>query len=168
MRQDTRLGSDLALAGRPLAAEQMPIPSRRTSYVPLLFFVSLLAVASLAACSGDVPLSSSEASPSAPPVPVDASIASVALSDVVFDLFDGSYVPFPDADAALVEQMRDAIVPIYEPIYGGPEDGDWLPDRELIIGYVGENEAYAYPVRVLNFHELVTDTIDGIPLLITY
>lgn len=145
----------------------MAIPGKRKSYIPLLMS-SLLAAVALTACSGEVPPSSSDASLSASPVPVDASIRSVPLRDVVFDLFDGSYVPFPDADAALVEQMRDAIVPIYEPIYGGPGDGDWLPDRELIIGYVGEAAAYAYPVRMLNFHELVTDTIDGIPLLVTY
>ena len=68
----------------------------------------------------------------------------------------------------LPEQMRDAIVPIYEPSYGGSDDGDWLPDRELSIGYVGEDASYAYPVRMLNFHELVTDTIDDVPLLVTY
>lgn len=120
-----------------------------------------LGVAILAACSGETP-------PPAPPPPVDASIASVPLNDVVFDLFDGSYVPFPDATDTLIEQMRDAIVPIYEPSYGGSDDGDWLPDRELIIGYVGEDASYAYPVRMLNFHELVTDTIDDVPLFVTY
>ena len=138
----------------------MPIHSKRVRYVPL-FTASLLGTAILAACSGGI-------SPPVPPPPVDASIASVPLSDVVFDLFDGRYVPFPDATDALVEQMRDAIVPIYEPRYGGPDAGGWLPDREIIIGYVGENESYAYPVRMLNFHELVADTIDDIPLLVTY
>ena len=138
----------------------MTFQGSEVRHVPLLVAFSLGA-AILAACSG-------ESSPPAPPPPVDASIASVPLNDVVFDLFDGSYVPFPDATDALVEQMRDAIVPIYEPSYGGSADGDWLPDRELIIGYVGEKESYAYPVRMLNFHELVTDTIDGIPLLVTY
>ncbi len=138
----------------------MTFHSKRVRHVPL-FIVSFLGVAILAACSGEI-------SPPAPLPPVDASIASVPLSDVVFDLFDGSYVPFPDATDTLIEQMRDAIVPIYEPSYGGSDDGDWLPDRELIIGYIGENESYAYPVRMLNFHELVTDTIDDLPLLVTY
>ncbi len=137
----------------------MPIQSKRVRYVPLL--IALLGTAILAACSGEI-------SPPAPPPAVNASIASVSLSDVVFDLFDGRYVPFPDATDMLIEQMRDAIVPIYEPRYGGPDDGGWLRDREIIIGYVGENESYAYPVRMLNFHELVTDTIDDIPLLVTY
>lgn len=138
----------------------MTFHSNRVRHVRL-FMALPLGVALLTACSGETP-------PAAPPPPVDASIASVPLSDVVFDLFDGSYVPFPDAADTLIEHMRDAIVPIYEPRYGGSDDGDWLPDRELVIGYVGEDASYAYPVRMLNFHELVTDTIDGIPLLVTY
>ncbi len=138
----------------------MTVNSKRLRHVPLLVAFSLGA-AILAACSG-------ESSPPALPPAVDASIASVPLNEIVFDLFDGGYVPFPDATDTLIEQMRDAIVPIYEPTYGGPDDGNWLRDRELIIGYVGEKESYAYPVRMLNFHELVTDTIDGIPLLVTY
>ncbi len=138
----------------------------RSAPIPAAFLlgVSLLGVAALVACSSETP---PEPQTAQPPL-VDASIASVPLGDVVFDLFDGSYVPFPDATDTLIEQMRDAIVPIYEPIYGGPDDGNWLRDRELIIGYVGEKESYAYPVRMLNFHELVTDTIDGVPLLVTY
>lgn len=138
----------------------MTFHSNRVRHVRL-FMALPLGVALLTACSGETP-------PAAPPPPVDASIAAVPLNDVVFDLFDGSYVPFPDATNTLIEQMRDAIVPIYEPSYGGSDDGDWLPDRELIIGYVGEDASYAYPVRMLNFHELVTDTIDDVPLLVTY
>ena len=132
--------------------------SRRLALFATLLFGAL----SLSACSG------ASDSPTLTPPPVDASIASVPLDEVVFDLFDGSYVPFSEASGELVEQMRDAIVPIYEPAYGGPADGDWLTERELIIGYVGDEKAYAYPVRMLNFHELVTDTIDDIPLLVTY
>lgn len=29
-------------------------------------------------------------------------------------------------------------------------------------------QAYAYPHKILNFHELVNDAIDGIPLLVSY
>ncbi len=31
-----------------------------------------------------------------------------------------------------------------------------------------DGQAYAYPIKFLNFHELVNDLIDGIPVLITY
>jgi hypothetical protein len=36
------------------------------------------------------------------------------------------------------------------------------------MGYVSGNAAYAYPINILNFHELVNDEIDGIPVLVSY
>ena len=137
-----------------------PTTIRRWNRVRAWSAISLLALFAIA-CG-------SEVSPDNPPPPVDSSIASVPLEDVIFDLFDGGYVSFPEATPSLIEELRDAIVPIYEPVYGEAEEGNWLPDRELIIGYVGDEQTYAYPVRMLNFHELVADTIDGIPLLVTY
>lgn len=100
--------------------------------------------------------------------PLDTSIAAVDLKEIVFDLFDGSYVPYPEASAGLVAELTDAIPPIYVPEYGGPEEGDWLRDSELVIGYTVEDESFAYPIRMLNFHELVADEIGGEPLLVTY
>ena len=137
-----------------------PTTLRRRSRVSIGAVISLLALFTIA-CGSD-------SAPEKPVPPVDSSITSVALEDVIFDLFDGGYVPFPEVSPSLVEELRDAIVPIYKPVYGESEEGNWLPDRELVIGYVGEEQAYAYPVRMLNFHELVADTIDVIPLLVTY
>ena len=82
---------------------------------------------------------------------------------------------FPARDRAvfdqrpeLIAELTDAIPPIYDPVYGGPEDGEWLNDRELVIGYTTGSDAYADPIRMLNFHALVADEIAGIPLLVTY
>ena len=89
---------------------------------------------------------------------------------MVFDTFFGGYVPLSSADAELIEGLRDAIAPIYNPVYEGPEGGAWLnSDYDLVIGYEADDgSAYAYPVRMLNFHEVVNDIIDGKPVLITY
>ena len=39
----------------------------------------------------------------------------------------------------------------------------------MILGYVSERgQAYACPIKFLNFHELVNDVIDGVPLVVTY
>ena len=37
-----------------------------------------------------------------------------------------------------------------------------------MIGYNAGDGAYAYPVNVLDFHEIVSDVIDGVPVLVTY
>lgn len=43
-----------------------------------------------------------------------------------------------------------------------------LTDEEPVVGVEGESEARAYPLRVLNWHEVVNDRLDGRPLLVTY
>ncbi len=100
--------------------------------------------------------------------PLDISIAAVELEEIVFDLFDGSYVPYPDASTGLIAELTNAIPPIYAPEYGDVGEGNWLRDSELVIGYTAGDESFAYPIRMLNFHELVADEIGGEPLLVTY
>ncbi|HJP19011.1 MAG: hypothetical protein CMD96_02130 [Gammaproteobacteria bacterium] len=100
--------------------------------------------------------------------PVDKSIRSVRISDIVFDTFDGGSVPLSRASDSLISRLRDAIRPIYEPVYEGPEGGAWLAAKDFVIGYASKDEAFAYPVKMLNSHELVNDKINGISLLISY
>ena len=38
----------------------------------------------------------------------------------------------------------------------------------LVVACSAGGEAFAYPINILNFHEMVNDTIGGIPLLATY
>jgi len=35
------------------------------------------------------------------------------------------------------------------------------------LGYTSDEEAFAHPINILNFHEMVTDNIGGVPVLIT-
>ena len=48
--------------------------------------------------------------------------------------------------------------------------GDSSGEDDLVIGYVSEKsgDAYAYPIKMLNLHEIVNDVIDGEPILISY
>lgn len=65
-------------------------------------------------------------------------------------------------------RLLDAIPPIDDPVYGGAWAGDRLDPDDLLLGYVAAGQAYAYPFKILNFHEIVNDDIDGIPVLISY
>ena len=47
-------------------------------------------------------------------------------------------------------------------------EGDWMSDGDMVIGFSSQSGAFAYPVKMLNLHELVNDVIDGEPVLITY
>lgn len=67
-----------------------------------------------------------------------------------------------------IRSLRDRIRPIDEPRYGSPDELPWLEDGDLVVGYVADGEAYAYPVKVLNFRELVKDELGGRPVVVTY
>ena len=106
--------------------------------------------------------------PSGPPPPLDFETRIVDLNKIVFDTFNGGSVRLADASLELIEQLRDAIQPIYTPVYDSVAGGDWMGDDDLVVGYEAGGEAFAYPVKMLNFHELVNDIIDGVPVLITW
>ncbi|MFQ5425790.1 MAG: DUF3179 domain-containing protein [Gaiellales bacterium] len=107
--------------------------------------------------------------------PVDTRTASVPLEEIVFDTFEGSpeapaprFVPLPDASRPFRRSLLDRIRPVYAPVYGDAAGLAWLADDDLVLGYESGDDAYAYPVKVLDRRELVNDEIDGVPLLVTY
>ena len=93
---------------------------------------------------------------------------SVPLDEIFFDTFDGGAVPVSESTPELRARLLDAIPPIDQPLYGDVAEGDWLEPDDLVLGYVAGEQAYAYPFKILNFYELVTDELDGVPLLISY
>ncbi len=99
---------------------------------------------------------------------VDLTRHDVPLEDVVFDTFDGGFTSLADSTEALRSRLRDAIPPLDRPRYEPGVETDWLADDDLIVGYVSDDLAYAYPVRILNSHEIVNDELGGLPVLITY
>lgn len=101
---------------------------------------------------------------------VDVSIHHVPLEDIIFDTFGGSprFVPLSEAGDELIVDLRDAIVPVARPVYGGPDALAWLEDDHLVMGYVSGASTFAYPINVLDLHEIVNDVIDGVPLVVTY
>lgn len=65
---------------------------------------------------------------------------------------------------------KDAIPAITEPSFGSDwADADAAPllDTNDVVGVVRDGEARAYPLRILNWHEIVNDEFGG-PLLVTY
>ena len=142
----------------------------------IALLVSLVAVA----CSTSVdPATPEPTAPADPPttlqfqepnIPpdVDTSSHSVPLEEVYFDTFDGGSVPLSDSTLDLRAALLDVIPPIDQPVYGDTSTGDWLDPDDLLLGYVAGDQAYAYPFKILNFHEIVNDVLDGTPVLISY
>lgn len=103
-----------------------------------------------------------------PPPDLDMTKHAVPLDEIYFDTFDGSSVPLSESTPELRDRLLDAIPPIDEPKYGDVAQGDWLQPDDPVLGYVAGDQAYAYPFKILNFHEIVNDTLDGLPVLISY
>jgi hypothetical protein len=101
---------------------------------------------------------------------VDLERHSVPLSEVYFDTFQSSNraLPLDRADRITIVRLRDAIPPIHDPRYQSSAAADWLADDDLILGYAAGGEAWAYPLRILNYHEIVNDELAGEPILISF
>jgi len=81
-------------------------------------------------------------------------------------------------------QLDDASVPPAEIQHGGPpRDGipalnkpkfitegevDFLKPKDRVLGVLVDGIARAYPVSILNWHEIVNDQIGGTPVLVTF
>lgn len=44
----------------------------------------------------------------------------------------------------------------------------YIDVTETVIGLATGGEARAYPIKIMNWHEVVNDTVDGLPVAITY
>ena len=64
---------------------------------------------------------------------------------------------------------KDGIPAIDQPRFVTPADaGRWLDRREPVIVLEMRGDARAYPLQILMFHEIVNDTVGGIPVAITF
>jgi len=95
--------------------------------------------------------------------------AIVPLDEIFFDTFDGGSIPLSEASDNNIVDLLDRIPPIDNPAYIDPATDPWLEDEDLVLGYIAEDgQAYAYPHKILNFHEIVNDTLADVPVLVSY
>jgi hypothetical protein len=93
----------------------------------------------------------------------------VLLTALVFIaiLSPASQLVAAEGDEEIISTIeKDAIPAIDEPTF---DDGGWLtPEDKVIVHWLENGSAKAYPMRVLNFHEIVNDVVDGRPLAVTF
>jgi len=63
---------------------------------------------------------------------------------------------------------RDGIPALSDPKLITPEQADYLQLSDRVVGIRLNGEARAYPIGILNWHEIVNDEIDGQRFAITY
>ncbi|WP_236567859.1 MULTISPECIES: DUF3179 domain-containing protein [unclassified Nocardiopsis] len=95
------------------------------------------------------------------------------LEDVVSALDDPGAEELPEP---LVDVDRlvdggpppDGIPALDDPRFETAGDVDWLEGAEPVLALSLGEDHRAYPVRILIWHEIVNDTVDGVPVAITY
>jgi len=151
-----------------------------------LLWLGLLAVVVLSACTASVstPTSSPDAPTPLPATPTPSPATPTPPPSVSGALLPEEAPP-RGAEAQFSTDFSKHSVPYSEILSGGPpKDGipaidepkfvsvdeadAWLrPQEPVILVQVGD-DARAYPVQILMWHEIVNDTIGGVPVVVTY
>lgn len=63
---------------------------------------------------------------------------------------------------------KDGIPSLEIPRFTNAEKTDFLQDEDLVIGVVHNGIAKAYPVRIMNYHEVINDQYGDEQLVVTY
>lgn len=73
----------------------------------------------------------------------------------------------PTAEILAGGPPRDGIPALDQPATIPAAEADWA-DEDLVLGIATGGEARAYPIAILNWHELVNDTLGGEPILVSF
>lgn len=96
---------------------------------------------------------------------VDASKASIPLDQIL------SGGPPPNGIPALgfQEDWQGASPATNQATFISQEEAsEWLGAREPVIAFFVNGEAKAYPLQILTWHEIVNDTVGGVPVAVTF
>ncbi len=133
----------------------------------LLVLVIAVITNLLAGCNLTIPA----AVPPATPTP--SIVSPRAVGDVPFSQaewrsdFSKHSVPWSEIFAG--GPGKDGIPAIDAPEFDNVWDAQrWLPKQEPVIFFQQGNDARAYPLRILIWHEIVNDVVDGKPVTVTF
>jgi hypothetical protein len=94
-----------------------------------------------------------------------ATLAGAAPTMNGFDL-QGALVP--ESEIHFGGPPKDGIPAIDRPRFVEARASDFLDDRDMLLGIARDGVVRAYPVKILNWHEVVNDIVGGQPVVITY
>jgi hypothetical protein len=63
---------------------------------------------------------------------------------------------------------RDGVRRVDSPTFVVPEEAAWVAPVTPVVGLAVGEDARAYPVHLLEYHQLVIDEVGGVPLAVTY
>ena len=92
-------------------------------------------------------------------------VAFLSLFLVGFDLSSSS---IPKEEILSGGPPKDGIPAILKPKFIKPSEARFLKENDRILGIYQGGLAKAYPIKILNWHEVVNDSVGGRPVVITY
>ena len=90
------------------------------------------------------------------------------ISFVILTGFNTDNAIVPQQEILSGGPPKDGIPAILKPKIVAPGEAAYLEDSDVVIGVKIGSEARAYPIKVLNWHEVVNDTIGGVPVVVTF
>ncbi|MFQ5970967.1 MAG: DUF3179 domain-containing protein [Alphaproteobacteria bacterium] len=64
--------------------------------------------------------------------------------------------------------VKDGIPALTNPRFTTPEEATYLGEDELVFGVEINGDARAYPLRIMDWHEMFNDVVGGVPLSLAY
>ena len=74
----------------------------------------------------------------------------------------------PPAEILSGGPPKDGIPALLEPHFVQPDQAAFLEPSDHVFGVRIGKEARAYPIKVLNWHEVVNDTLNGVTIMVTF
>ncbi len=103
-------------------------------------------------------------------LPSQTALKSQPKADTVPALlgFEMKNLQIPYAEIRRGGPPKDGIPSIDRPKFIQPSSADFLKDDDYVLGVEIGGQAKAYPIRILNYHEIVNDWFGEVPVVVTY
>lgn len=95
-------------------------------------------------------------------------VVSSATNGQELNGFDVSSSAIPVDEIMSGGPPRDGIPALTNPVFEPANDVDWLRPGDRLLALARNGDAKAYPLRILNWHEIVNDELSGEPIVVTY
>jgi len=82
--------------------------------------------------------------------------------------FDLSKTDVPADEILSGGPGRDGIPAILRPEFDRASVAAWLAPSDRVLSIEIDSDARAYPIRILNWHEIVNDVVGGVPVVISF
>ena len=99
---------------------------------------------------------------------IQSFIVAVSFAKPVKNGFDLANSTIPDSKILSGGPPRDGIPSIDKPRFLSAEKAKYLKSEDRVLGITFAGESRAYPIRILNWHEIVNDVIKGHSVAVTF